>query len=96
MCKQGFTSKLLLQKSFRYKCLVRTVSHTSCVSMQKKIKKKEKLKKTPPNRDSWEMKDKISSNKFYTTVSNESDKEILTMAGLVKFPFPESFDLAAR
>ena len=41
---------------------------------------KKKKKKTPPNGDSWQMKHKISSIKFYTTISNESDKGILTMA----------------
>ena len=43
---------------------------------------KEKEKKTPPNGDSWQMKDEIWSIKFYTTISNESDKGIVTMAGL--------------
>ena len=41
---------------------------------------KKKKKKTSPNGDSWQMKHKISSIKFYTTISNESDKGILTMA----------------
>ena len=43
------------------------------------------MKKEKKDTSEWrflEMKDKISSIKFYTTISNESDKGILTMGGL--------------